>query len=67
MLMKTIKFFPKWAALTSHQHFVRKEEKRGAAFLEKRGFLTEKEEKKRNTVLARRKLKPTYIIILQIR
>ncbi len=52
--------------LESHQHFVKKQEKRGAAFLEKRGFLTEKEEKKRHTVFARRKLKPTGTIILQI-
>jgi len=52
--------------LASHQHFVKKEEKRGAAFSEKRGILPEKEEKKRKTVLPRRKLKPTDIIILQI-
>ncbi len=32
------------AYLASHQHFVKKEEKRGAAFMEKREFLTEKEE-----------------------
>ncbi len=31
-------------SLASHQHFVKKEEKRSAAFLGKRGFLTEKEE-----------------------
>jgi hypothetical protein len=48
--MKTIKFFPKWAALTSHQHFVRKEEKRGAAFLEKRG-------KKRRSILGKKRKK----------
>jgi len=53
--------------LASHQHFVKKEEKIGTAFLEKRGFLTEKEKKDRYTVFVRRKLMPTGTIILQIR
>jgi hypothetical protein len=32
--------------LASHQHFVKKEEKRGLAFLEKRGFLIKKRRKR---------------------
>jgi len=32
--------------LASHQHFTKKEEKRGSAFLEKRGFLIKKRRKR---------------------
>jgi hypothetical protein len=52
--------------LTSHQRFVEKEEKRGSAFLKKRGFLIKKEEKKRHTVFVRRKLKLTGTIVVYI-
>jgi hypothetical protein len=36
----------RYQTLASHQHFVKKEEKRGSAFLEKRGFLIKKRRKR---------------------
>ncbi len=52
--------------LASHQHFVKKEKKKRRSILEKKSIFFTEKEKKRHTVFARRKLKPTGRIILHI-